>query len=52
MRPVAQSTRLPCFTLWQAYPFTDEELARLMVYKAAIAAGFYTDQIGEDDQEG
>jgi hypothetical protein len=31
-----------------AYRFTSDELARLMVYKAAIAAGFYTDQLPHD----
>jgi hypothetical protein len=28
-----------------AYPFNPQETARLSVYRAAIAAGFYTDKL-------
>jgi len=28
-----------------AYPFNPQETARLSVYRAAIAAGFYTDRL-------
>jgi hypothetical protein len=35
-----------------AYRFTPQELARLVVYKAAVAAGLYTDQIEADDLKG
>ena len=34
---MAQSTQLPCFTL--------AEQSRLAVYRAAVAAGFYTDRL-------
>jgi hypothetical protein len=33
-----------------AYPFNREERARLTVYRAAVAAGFYTD-LCRDDHE-
>lgn len=29
----------------EGYPFTDTELARLHVYRAAVRAGFYTDRL-------
>src|SRR5215471_14292579 len=31
--------------------FTTQELARLAIYRAAVAAGFYTDQLGAEDTE-
>jgi hypothetical protein len=31
------------------YPFSPEQLARLAVYKAAVDAGFYSDDTAESD---
>jgi hypothetical protein len=31
-----------------SYRFSAAELARLVVYRAAVAAGFYTDQLADD----
>jgi hypothetical protein len=35
--------------MWnEMYPFTAEEIGRLVVYKAAVEAGFYTDTTAEE----
>jgi hypothetical protein len=42
-RPAATQTSGPSDA---PYPFSERELARLLVFRAAIDAGFYTDEFG------
>jgi hypothetical protein len=35
----------------QTYPFTSAELDRLAAFRQAVLAGFYTDQLHDDDAD-
>ena len=51
---MAHLSQLHAFTLAEqshSYRFTPVELARLVVYKAAVTPGFYTNQIEDGDRE-